>query len=160
YGLQSDAILLGAPSFDGDGGSIKGLNEAIFSDGTDIPGGKQPNPNNPYARFVFAAVQRYKPRGTLAQQLGWQSTQGVRTWEAWNEPDLPLFWGGSVQDYVRLLKVTYLIVRDVDPLAQVMFAGLAFNNPDLLDFFKLALVVLQQDPDRNAYNWYFDIAAV
>src|SRR5262249_395845 len=65
-----------------------------------------------------------------------------------------------VTDYVRLLKVTYLIVRDVDPLAQVMFAGLAYNNPLQYDFFKQALAIIQQDPVRNTYNWYFDIAAV
>ncbi len=160
YGLQSDAIFLGAPTFDASGGSIQGLNQPVFSDGSDTPGGKQPNPGNPYARFVFAAVQRYKPGGTLAQQLGWGPTQGIRTWEAWNEPDLALFWGGSVMDYVRLLKVTYLIVRDVDPLAQVMFAGLAYNNPLQFDFFKQALGIIQQDPTRNTYNWFFDIAAV
>ncbi len=80
-----------------DGGSIRGLYEPVFSDGTDTPGsGKQPNPNNPYASFVYTAVQRYKPGGTLAGQFGWQADQGIRVWEAWNEPDLRMFWSGSV----------------------------------------------------------------
>ncbi len=161
YGLRTDAILLGTPAFDYDGGAIHGLYEAAFSDGSDTPGsGKQPNPANPYASFVYAAVMRYKPGGTLAAQLRWQPDQGIRVWEAWNEPDLRQFWSGSVEDYARLLKVTYLIVRAADPLAQVMFAGLAYNDYGADDYLRQTLDVIDKDPDRNAYNWYFDIAAV
>src|SRR6185369_6672342 len=56
YDLSSDAIFLGTPAQYAAGGSIRGLYEAVFSDGTDTPGaGKQPNPNNPYASFVYSA---------------------------------------------------------------------------------------------------------
>lgn len=160
YGLHTDAILLGIPSQHFDGGRIRGLYEPVFSDGTDTPGGAPPNPNNPYASFVYAAVMRYKPGGTLAGQLGWQPDQGIRLWEAWNEPDLLMFWRGSVQDYARLLKVTYLIVRLADPLAQVMFAGLAYNNPVAGDYLAQTLALYAQDPMHESYNWFFDIAAV
>ncbi len=161
YGLRSDAIFLGTPGQYADGGSIRGLYEAVFSDGTDVPApGKQPNGSNPYASFVYSAVMRYKPGGILAGQLGWRADQGVRVWEAWNEPDLGMFWGGTPQDYARLLKVTYLIVRAADPLAQVMFGGLSFNNPDVNDYLLRTLAVIAQDPQRATYNWYFDIAAV
>jgi hypothetical protein len=161
YGLRTDAILLGIPANYRDGGSISGLNESVFSDGTDSPAiGKQPNPNNPYARFVYEAVMRYKPGGTLGTQMGWSLNQGVRVWEAWNEPDLRMFWGGTVGDYYRLLKVTYLIVRVADPLAQVMMAGMAYNNPDVYDYLAQTLGYIAKDPQRDAYNWYFDIAAV
>ena len=161
YGLRSDAIFLGTPGQYADGGSIRGLYEAAFNDGSDTPTpGKQPNPNNPYATFVYTAVMRYKPGGLLAGQLGWQPDQGIRVWEAWNEPDLGMFWGGTVQDYARLLKVTDLIVRAADPLAQVMFAGLAYNNPDVNDYLARTLSVIAQDPLRDTYNWFFDIAAV
>ncbi|MEO8396445.1 MAG: hypothetical protein ABI700_25855, partial [Chloroflexota bacterium] len=161
YGLRSDAIFLGTPGQYADGGSIRGLYEAIFSDGSDTPGiGKQPNPDNPYASFVYSAVMRYKPGGVLARQLGWRADQGIRVWEVWNEPDLGMFWGGSVEDYARLLKISYLIVRATDPLAQVMFAGLSFNNPSVNDYLLRTLAVIAQDPQRATYNWYFDIAAV
>ncbi len=161
YGLHSDAIFLGIPNHQRDGSVAHGLYNAIFSDGSDVPGGgKTPNPANPYAQFVYAAVQRYKPGGTLAARLGWQQDQGVRVWEAWNEPDLRMFWGGSVEDYARLLKVTYLVVRQADPLAQVMFGGLAYNNPDVDDYLARTLAVIAQDPQRGAYNWYFDIVAL
>ncbi len=161
YGLHSDAIFLGIPAHQRDGSVIHGLYNAIFSDGSDTPGsGKMPNPDNAYARFVYAAVQRYKPGGTLAAQLGWRADQGVRVWEAWNEPDLRMFWSGSVEDYARLLKVTYMVVRQADPLAQVMFGGLAYNNPDVDDYLARTLAVITQDPQRGAFNWYFDIAAM
>ncbi len=81
-------------------------------------------------------------------------------WEAWNEPDLPMFWSGGVQNYARLLQVTYLVVHQVDPLAQVMFGGLAYNDPGANDWLARTLAVIVRDPQRGAYNWYFDIAAV
>ena len=160
YGLHTDAILLGIPAHQAEAGRMRGIYEPIFADGTDIPGSAPPNPNNPYASFVYAAVMRYKPSGTLAMQLGWQPDQGIRTWEAWNEPDLRMFWSGSVQDYARLLKVTYMAVRLADPLAQVVFAGLAYNDPDWNDYLARTLGEIQHDPHHQAYNWFFDIAAV
>ncbi|MEP7292296.1 MAG: hypothetical protein ABI835_10955, partial [Chloroflexota bacterium] len=160
YGLHTDAIFLGIPSHQFEAGRMRGIYEPAFSDGTDTPGNKTPNPNNPYAAFVYQAVMRYKPGGALAGQLGWQPDQGIRVWEAWNEPDLSMFWSGSVQDYARLLKVTYLVVRQADPLAQVMFAGLAYIDPNWNDYLARTLMIIERDPQRDAYNWYFDIAAV
>lgn len=159
YGLRTDAILLGIPGHQRDGGSIRGLYEPIFSDGTDVPApGKHPNPKNPYASFVYAAVTRYMPGGTLAAQSGWGGTQGIRVWETWNEPDLPQFWSGTRQDYARLLKVTYLSVRQADALAQVMFGGLAYITAG--DYLADTLALIAQDPQHDTYNWYFDMVAV
>lgn len=161
WGLQSNVILLGIPDFHRDGGVPRGLNEPVFADGSNDPApGKAPNPNNPYANFVFQAVLRYKPGGYLAQALGWFPEQGVRVWEAWNEPDLSLFWTGGVEAYARLLQVTYLAARAADPQAGVMFAGLAYINPEQDDWLDRTLAVLARDPNRERYNWYFDIAAV
>jgi hypothetical protein len=153
YGLRINAILLGRDS-------IGGLQQAVFADGSDTPGpGKTINPANPWASFVYAAVQRYKPGGALAQLQGWPADWGVRVWEAWNEPDIPLFWNRSVDEYVRLLKITYLAARHADPGAQVMFAGIA----DALapqDFFAQALARIAQDPQAAQHNWYMDLVAV
>lgn len=160
YGLHTDAILLGIPEHQREAGRMRGIYDPIFADGTDIPGSAPPNPNNPYAVFVYQAVMRYKPGGELAAQLGWQPTQGIRVWEAWNEPDLRMFWSGSVQDYARLLKVTYMAVRLADPLAQVVFAGLAYNDPNWNDYLAQTLGYVSRDPDRERFGWFFDIAAV
>lgn len=161
HGLKINAILLGRPGFYGQGGGIQGLFNPIFSDGTDSPGaGKAPNAGNPWASFVYQAVQRYKPGGLLAATLGLPPDQGIRVWEAWNEPDLTMFWSASVEDYARLLKITYLVVHSVDPQAQVMFGGLAYGNPDQDDWLSRTLSIIAGDPLRETYNWYMDIAAV
>lgn len=159
HGLQINAILLGRPGFFADGGSIQGLNNAIFNDGTDTPApGKLPNPDNHWAMFVFNAVNRYKPGGLLAQSLGWD--RGVTVWEAWNEPDLSMFWTGGVENYARLLKVTYLVAHQADPNARVMFGGLAYGNPDEDDWLTKVLTVFASDPARQQYNWFMDLVGV
>jgi hypothetical protein len=161
YGLQTNVILLGIPDFHRDGAAPRGLDQPVFADGTDTQApGKAPNPNNPFASFVFQAVMRYKPGGDLGRALGWSPEQGVRVWEAWNEPDLALFWNGSVEQYARLLKVVYLAAHAADPAAQVMFGGLAYINPEQDDWLDRALALIARDPARDANNWYFDIAAV
>ncbi|MBZ0303760.1 MAG: fibronectin type III domain-containing protein [Anaerolineae bacterium] len=153
HGLQINAILLGQPG-------IPNLTAPIFSDQTDTPGpGKSINPANPWAAFVSAAVNRYKPGGTLAQETGWRSGQGIRVWEAWNEPDLPLFWNRNVVDYARLLKVTYLAAHAADPDARVMFGGLAYSTDTANNFLARTLSVIAQDSLAPQFNWYMDQVA-
>jgi hypothetical protein len=161
HGLQINAILLGSPGFHRDGGAIQGLSAPAFSDGTDTMGeGKTPNPANPWALFVYQAVTRYKPGGLLAQQNGWPPDQGITVWEAWNEPDFAFCWSSSPAEYARLLKVTYLIVHQVDPNARVMFGGLAYSSPDSNDWLGKVLDVIANDPERGANNWFLDMVAV
>lgn len=137
----------------------QGLYLSVFSDGTDIPGpGKPINPGNRWAQFVYAAVNRYKPGGVLAQQQGWTKGQGIRVWEIWNEPDLGFFFSGMVDDYARLLKVGFLAARQADPGAQILFGGLAnFEKPNWL---RDTLKVIETYPDRDANEWFFDSVAV
>jgi len=159
YGLRINAILLGIPGFFRDGESIANLNAPVFADGTDTPGpGKAINPANHFAAFVLQAVNRYKPGGILPRQLG--LTGGISVWEAWNEPDLTLFWSAGIDAYARLLKVAYLSVHAADPFAQVMIAGMAYVNPDQNDYLDRTLAIIARDPARATNNWYFDIAAV
>jgi hypothetical protein len=161
HGLRMNTILLGRPAFYDSGGSIANLNAPAFADGTDTSApGKAPNPANPWAMFVANAVMRYKPGGFLATQLGWPAGTGVTVWEAWNEPDLEMFWRGGVAEYARLLKVTYLVAHAADPNAQVMFGGLAYGNPDQQDWLNDTLAILARDPNRAVNNWYMDIVAV
>ncbi|MEZ4667612.1 MAG: hypothetical protein R3E39_06805 [Anaerolineae bacterium] len=161
HGLQINAILLGRPSFYDQSGSIQGLNTAVFSDGSDtLTVGKPPNPANLWAAFVYNTVMRYKPGGLLAQQQGWQSGTGITVWEAWNEPDLTLFWSGGVEQYARLLKVTYLAAHAADPNARVMFGGLAYGNPDTDDWLAKVLAIIATDSTRTANNWFMDLVGV
>jgi hypothetical protein len=65
--------------------------------------------------YVSQVVSRYK--GT------------IHTWEVWNEPDVPMFWKGSVADYVNLLRETYTTIKAIDPTATVLNG--ACSNLDL-----------------------------
>ncbi len=138
------------------------LDRAVFSDGTDIPGpGKSINTDNPWARYVYETVNRYKPGGVLAKARGWTAGQGVSHWEVWNEPDWSFFWAGSVEQYYRLLKVGYLAAKQADPTCRVMVGGLAtYFDPN---WFPQLLQVMSADPnqgERAARNHYFDAVAI
>lgn len=159
-GFKVDGILLGTASpYYGPNGVPNGLYEPVFADGSDTPGpGKQINPNNPWARWVYASVNRYKPGGDLAQANGWGSGVGVRVWEIWNEPDFTLFWQGSVTDYARLLKVAYLAARQADSSARIMVGGLViWEQPGwLIDLLNL----YRNDPSPVEGRYPFDQVAI
>ena len=159
HGLNINAILLNKPEFYADGAIMEGLSAPVFSDGSDIPGpGKEINPNNPWAVYVFRTVQRYKPGGELARQQRWINGEGIRLWEVWNEPDLPLFWQGGIANYARLLKVAYLSAHFADPTATVMFGGLLYNTPD--NWLVQVLALYRNDPNAPNFNWYMDAVAL
>ena len=154
----SDWDAFGPAGISGVASPPKGLYLSVFSDGTDVPDpGKSINPENRWARFVYAAVERYRPGGVLAQQQGWTDGQGIRVWEIWNEPDLSFFFNGTVSDYARMLKVAFLAARHADPHAQIVFGGLAnFEKPNWL---RDTLNVIATYPDRDANEWFFDSVA-
>ena len=182
HGLQLNLILLGTPWFYVTGqpaaptslpprpagrvslyapeaATPEGLYEPVFSDGSDIPGpGKQINPANVWARFVFLAVDRYRPGGVLAQANGWPAGVGVTHWEMWNEPDLPSFWDGTLPDYARLLKVGFMAARQADANSQVLFGALA-NNFQYLSFYDDVLALYDADPLAGPFNYFHDILA-
>lgn len=127
-----------------------GLHNPIFNDGSDRPGpGKQINRDNPWARFVHAAVERYRPGGSAGLH--------IRHWEIWNEPDLCHFWSGTPEEYARLLKVAYLAIKQSDPQAVVLWGGLAhFDNGQ---FLYDMLDALQAQPMAREFAGFFDAAA-
>jgi len=180
HGFQTDAILLGTPSFYQTGSdsladrpsqrgmflmespqaaSPVGLFEPVFSDGTDIPlPGKAINENNVWAKFVYSAVSRYRPAGELASLHHLPLGAGVSYWEIWNEPDLDWFWDSSLADYARLLKVGYLAVKHADPEAHVLFGALA-NNVNHLTYYEEVLQIFATDPQATSRGYYHDILA-
>lgn len=182
HGFKTDAILLGTPAFyttnlvQGKGAgrpdhlrnyTINAINTAtpqglyapVFNDGSDVPApGKQINPDNKWAWFVYTAVSRYKPGGILAQQQGWAADVGITHWEVWNEPDLPWFWDGSLTDYARLLKTAYLAAKQADANAQILFAGLA-NSASYASYYDDVLHIYDTDPLAATYGYYHDIFA-
>ena len=73
-------------------------------------------PDNPsdYAAFATAVVNRYGSR--------------VSNWQLWNEPNLPLFFGGTPRNapqYTDLVKAAYPAIKAVQPNSTVVLAGLS-----------------------------------
>ena len=105
----------------------KNLYEPIFA------GDGSVNANNYWAKYVEETVTTYKL---------W-----VRIWEVWNEPDwvadytttqkwttqaptvadLPRF-NGSIFDYVRMLRITTVVAKKVDPTAQIALGGIGYSS--------------------------------
>lgn len=72
-----------------------------------------PNGTSSFATFATAAVNHYKPLG-------------VSTWEIWNEPNISVFWlTPSPSAYTALLKAAYTAIKQADPTATVISAGVA-----------------------------------
>ncbi len=72
---------------------------------------------NAYAAFVARVVERYGRR--------------VRAYIIWNEPNLAQEWGGQPPDpaaYAELLEIAYAAVKEGNPRALVVSAGLAPTN--------------------------------
>jgi hypothetical protein len=78
------------------------------------------------ARFAAAAVARYGPRGSLWRENPDAPKRPIRAWQVWNEPTLPVYWGGrpSARAYVNLLKAVNRAVKRRDRGADVVTAGL------------------------------------
>jgi hypothetical protein len=130
-----------------------GLFNPIFNNGSDTPNGGGANDGNPWARFVDNTVQRYKPGG--------EAGRNVRYWEIWNEPDLCHFWGGTPEEYARMLKVAYLVIKNRDPQATVIWGGLAIHGEKYQNgrnFLTEFVNAIRNDPMAAQYNGFFDAA--
>jgi photosystem II stability/assembly factor-like uncharacterized protein len=69
-----------------------------------------------YLRFVEAVTRRYQGR--------------IQGYIIWNEPNLAREWGAPPDPvaYTRLLQRAYIVVKQADPFALVISAGLASTN--------------------------------
>lgn len=135
-GIATLGILIGTPGWAAAPGQRpgNGVPAGLYLAPTD--------PRNLWATYVRGTVQHYAGQ--------------VTAWEIWNEPDVPYFWAGSQRDYFRLLKVADIVIRGVDPAAQVVMAGMVV--PDLA-FFSAILRLAAVDPRAQANGGFFDVAA-
>lgn len=73
-----------------------------------------------WKRHVHEVVSRYKDK--------------VKVWQIWNEPDSPDYlWHNSPQEYRPILKSGYEAVKDVDPEATVLSAGISYPNEGFIE---------------------------
>jgi len=92
-----------------------------------LPGGNIDKvPLSEFTEFVAATVSRYK-----------DPPYNVKYWEIYNEPDNTWLmyaqldwwgnWGHDAAGYLRLLQAAYTTIKSIDPQAQVLLGGLAYD---------------------------------
>lgn len=148
-GLKENAVVVGYPSAQNrsreqycpgnDSELFKNLYLDIWDDGEF---GTPINDENDYARYLYETVQRYgdqtkfweiwnAPDLTVNGDVGWREPGEPGNW--WdNNPDpcsYKLF--APIQHYVRMLRISYEIIKTYDPDAFVTISGIAF--PAFLD---------------------------
>jgi len=75
-----------------------------------------------------ADVDRYREQ--VRQTVTALTPLGVNHYEVWNEPDLPQFWPGprSGRRYTHFLRAAYPVIKEIQPKAVVISAGVTNNN--------------------------------
>lgn len=106
------------------------------------------DPNNHWAGFVRSIVARYAGK--------------IDHWIIWNEPDIPntqhMSWGGSIEDFIQLLRVGYAVAKETNPGAVVHLPAVThWWNEHWFGHFLEAIVA---DPAAAANNYYFDAATL
>ena len=76
-----------------------------------------------YAEYCKQVVSRYSPLG-------------VKYYEIWNEPNIPIFWSPepNAADYVELLKVAYPAIKETNPEAVVLGGATSPSEGDAPPF--------------------------
>jgi hypothetical protein len=135
-------LLKNTPDWATDGETFAGVPNGLY-----LP---VDSPDNLWAGYVRRVADYYAQRG-------------VHHWIVWNEPDIsPGTFGhefaGSVQDYYQMVKTAYRVMKEVDPEATILLAGLTYwHDPGYLRRF---LEVAAADPDAPANNYYFDVISL
>ncbi len=100
-------------------------------------GRRKPHDMEAYRRFVSALVERYDGDGT-DDMPGLKYP--IKYWEAGNEPsmqeDFHTFFSGSSEDYLKVLEATYHAVKEADPEAKVLHAGMAGMESWMVSFWQ------------------------
>jgi hypothetical protein len=115
--------------------------------------GSAPSNYQAYADYLKILIARYGPGGQFWSENPSLPYKPIRYWQIWNEPGVPYQW--SPQDnwperYGELLRLAYATVKQADPGAKVVMAGLANASWEEMD----ALY------DRGGVKGSFDIAGV
>lgn len=95
---------------------------------TDPADGTASPPRDPaqFANFLRTLAARYGPGGSLWAEHPALRARPVRHWQVWNEPNLTRYWAEQpfAKRFVALLRASRRALREVDPGARVVLAGL------------------------------------
>jgi len=146
-GREVVAIVKHTPDWATDGITGAGVPKGLYLPLND--------PNNFWARFLRRAAEYYAPRG-------------VSRFILWNEPDITretygFEFEGTLDDYFQLLKVGYLALKQGNPQAEILLAGMTYwhdVNEGRRLYLDRLLERIVSDPDASLNNYYFDIASL
>src|SRR5665647_2535889 len=79
-----------------------------------------------FSGFAGDVAKRYGPNGEFWSSNPQLTPRPIRTYQVWNEPNLPGYWSRrpNAAQYVRLVKGVSTAVKKVDPQAKIILAGL------------------------------------
>jgi polysaccharide biosynthesis protein PslG len=97
--------------------------------GEESEGGMKP-PSEParFAGWAALMVQRYGPNGTFWK--GRAKRRPITSWQIWNEPNIKAWWAPKPDPaaYADLLNGTATAIREIDPKAEIVAAGLPTSH--------------------------------
>jgi hypothetical protein len=142
-GRQVVGLVTNTPAWANDGSRGIGVPQGLYLGHND--------PNNEWATFLRALVSRYAGR--------------IDHWIIWNEPDIwetyHQSWGGSVEDFAQLMRVSYGAVKETNPNGVVHLAAITHwwdANYGRELFLRRLLRTISTDNQAPANNYYFDAA--
>jgi hypothetical protein len=109
-----------------------------------------------FAYFAARMVRRYGPGGEFWQQHPELPQLPIRSWQVWNEPNIPVYWpsGPNPAEYAAMLRTVGEGIKAVDPGAKVVTAGL--NDSEL----GIKLVPFLKGMYRAGAKGSFDVLAL
>ena len=140
-GRELVGLLVTTPGWATDWGRGAGVPQGLYLPASD--------PQNTWATFVRTMVSRHQGR--------------IRHWIIWNEPDIWdthfQSWGGSVEDFVQLMRVAYVVAHEVNPNVVIHLPAITHwwdANYGRELFMRRFLQALTSDPLAAEHNHYFD----
>lgn len=114
-GLEILPILFNPPSFHSPGGRR--------APGEDTP---PPKSLDSMERFARTLVRRYGRDGSLWRERPDVPRRPIRSWQVWNEPNVPAYWGGdpSAKEYAAMVRRVGGAIKAVDARAEIVSGGI------------------------------------
>jgi hypothetical protein len=110
-----------------------------------------------WSGFLSAAIKRYGPQGNYwtgayrTQHPG-KAPLPINTWQIWNEANLSRAMNPPTPStYAKLLTLSHTVIKQADPKAKVMFAGL-LSHPNGATAWDFLRGVYQQPGARHAFD--------